>query len=144
LACVAPAAWLRAADVANLSGKWVLNVQKSDWGKKPKPQSAEVIVEHQEPQLRYKGTVVTGANGESRSFEYTGAIDGKEYSYRDGKAVVKRVDARTTSSEYRSSDGRTVEQARTTLSADGKTLTRRITARDPEGRSSWTEVYEKQ
>jgi hypothetical protein len=139
----APASVLLAADAANLTGTWHLNVEKSKWGRKPKPQSAEVTVEHAEPRLHYKGTVVTGLNGESRSFEFTGAIDGKEYPFGDGKITVKRVDARTTAAEYKSSDGRTVDRTRTTISEDGRTLTRQISSRGPQGNLSWTEVYEK-
>jgi hypothetical protein len=129
--------------VANLTGRWHLHVARSRWGKKQKPQSGEVTIEHSEPKLHYKGTVVAGLNGESRTFEFTGSIDGKAYSFGDGKITIKRVNERTTTSEYTSKDGQIVERARTSLPADGKTLTRQMTSRGPQGRLSWTEVYER-
>jgi len=35
--------------------------------------------------------------------------------------TIKRVDSRTTTSEYKSDDGHVVDQAQTSVSADGKT-----------------------
>lgn len=135
-----------AAPVPNLSGTWVLNIEKSRWGKKPKPQSVVVVIEHNEPALKYTGTVVD-ANGDSRHFTVEGLIDGKEYpvagDHGEGTIVLRRLNATTTSHELRSNDGRFVETATSRLSLDGKVLTRRLRQRSPEATLSWTEVYEK-
>ena len=132
---------LAAGDAANLTGTWDLQVGKSEWGKKEKPVSAEVTIQHNEPQIQYKGTVVTGPNGESRTFEFSGAIDGVAKPNEKGHLVMKRVDDRTTVSEVKSADGKTVETTRTTVSRDGKTLNRRIYAEGPQGSMVWNEVY---
>lgn len=132
---------LKGGQAANLSGAWDLQVGKSEWGKKEKPVSAEVTIQHNEPEFHYKGTVVTGANGESRTFEFSGAIDGVAKPYEQGQLMMKRVDDRTMISEFKSQDGKTAETTRTTLSRDGKTLTRRIYTQGPQGSMVWNEVY---
>jgi hypothetical protein len=134
---------LLAADAYNLTGAWDLKVDQSNWGKKEKPVSAHIVINHNEPALQYKGTVVTDQDGRSRSFEFSGAIDETPHSYADGQMVVKRVDGRTITSEYRSNDGRTVETTRTTVDRDGRTMTRRIHLESPIGSATWTEVYER-
>lgn len=135
-----------AAQVADLSGSWKLNVEKSKWGKRPKLVSAIVQIEHREPVIKFTGIVVD-AQQESRHFAFEGRIDGKEYpgvtAYGDGIVVMRRVDSRTIASEYRSRDGRARQSIRTSVSRDGKTLTRRLRAAGPDGTVSWTEIWEK-
>jgi hypothetical protein len=140
------------AQVADFSGTWQLNIQKSSWGKHPKPLSGSVVVEHREPVFKYSGTVgvQNGAeNGEDkRSFQFDGAIDGKEHpvtgSAGQGTMVIRRVNPSTISSEFRSAGGSVVETAKTSLSRDGKTLIRELKANGPTGEVSWTEIYERQ
>jgi hypothetical protein len=129
------------AEAANLTGTWDLDIEQSDWGKKDKPVSAQVEIQHNEPALRYEGTIITGTQGESRRFAFDGAIDGKQRALAGGSMVVRRVDDRTITSEYKSADGRTVETTRTTISDDGRRLTRRVHAEGPTGTVAWTEVY---
>lgn len=133
--------------VPNLTGTWNLNVAKSSWGKKAKPQSVVVNVTHTEPQLKYSGTS-TDANGNPSAFDVETTIDGQEHpvktSYGPGKMVLKRVNPYTISSEFRSDDGKVSESATTTVSRDGRTLTRRMHTKGPEGEATWTEVYDKQ
>lgn len=132
---------LFAEAAANLTGTWDLDVEHSGWGKKDKPVSAHVTIQHNEPALRYQGAIVTGAEGESRSFEFDGAIDGKPRAVPEGHIVLKRVDDRTIASEYKSADGKTTETTRTTLSGDGKRLTRRVHTQGPTGTLTWIERY---
>ncbi len=135
-----------AGQPANLSGNWHLNIEKSHWGNKVKPQSVTLYIEHQEPLLRYSGTV-THVNEDSRDFTFEGAIDGKPYSMVGsrgaGMAVLRRVDANTFESVFRTADNSCVETNRTSLSRDGSLLTRQIRLRTPEGTLTWTEVYER-
>jgi hypothetical protein len=131
------------AEAVNLTGTWDLDIEQSDWGNKDKPVSAHVEIQHSEPALRYEGAIVTGTEGESRRFEFDGAVDGKERAITGGNMVVRRVDDRTITSEYKSADGRTVETTRTTISEDGKRLTRRVHAQGPTGTFAWTEVYKR-
>ena len=127
-------------------GSWHLNVEKSRWGSATKPFSVSIVIEHREPVIEYHGTV-TYANEETRVFGFSGAFDGKPYrmtrSYGDGEIILKRVDGYTFDSTFRSDDGSYTETARTSLSRDGKLLTRKLTVKSPEGKKSWTEIYEK-
>jgi hypothetical protein len=140
-----------AQQAADMSGTWKLNVQKSVWGKHPKPTNGTVTIVHHEPSFQYSGKVGTGQGTEGadqRSFQFNGTIDGKEYpvtgSQGQGTTMVKRVDARTIESQLKGPDGKVMETARTTISADGKQLTRSIKAVGPNGEMSWTEFYDRQ
>jgi hypothetical protein len=137
-------AHLRAADI---SGSWQLNVDQSRWGNRPKPQSATLNIEHQEPAIKYSGRVMNPTGEDGRDYTFSGAIDGKPYpatsAYGPGKLTIKRVDDSTTTSQFQSDDGKYTETARTSISRDGKRLTRRMTAQGPQGRSTWTEVYDR-
>jgi len=136
-----------AAQVANLTGTWKLNVQKSSWGKRPKPVSVLVNIEHREPLVKYFGTVVD-ASQEIREFNFSGTIDGKQYptttSFGEGKVTLSRVDQRTISADLRSDDAKFTQAITTTVSRDGRVMTRRLRIKAPDGPVSWTEVYEKQ
>lgn len=141
------AALLSAAQVPNLSGVWKLNQQKSKWAKnQAAPVTVVVTITHQEPSLKYSGTV-TGADDQTRNFDFTGAIDGKPYqengSGETGTVTYKRVDARTVDAEYRDAGGKLVQTARNRISADGRTLIREITADTADGQMKWTEVYDR-
>ena len=141
------------AQVADISGTWHLNVDKSSWGKHTKPNGGTVRIEHHEPTLKYSGTIevrngTETSPGES-TFSFTGAIDGKEYVVTgisgSGKMTFRRVNMRTIESELKSSDGTVVETAKTTVSADGKRLTRELKRGGGSGGElSWTEVYDRQ
>ena len=143
-----------AAQVSDLSGTWVLNVQKSHWGKHPKPESATVTIEHHEPALKYSGKVVSaaGQSGEDGAnvqiFTFEGAVDGKEYpatgALGPGTLAIRRVSPSTIASDYKSRDGTLTETAKTTISADGKVLVRDLHEKGPAGEMSWTEVYQRQ
>lgn len=134
------------AQPAPLTGNWHLNVDKSRWGAMAKPQTVSLTIEHNEPNLHYHGAV-TYANEEERGFGFSGAFDGKPYpmsrSFGDGEITLKRVDGFTFESVFRTADGKSVESARTTISRDGKTLTRVLKLTSPDGNKNWTEVYEK-
>jgi len=146
------AAVVASAQVKDLSGTWQLNVQKSNWGKHPKPTSGKVVIEHHEPALKYSGDVAIQNGTETTpgksSFSFDGAIDGKEYPVTgtagDRKMTIRRVNPTMMESELKSSDGAVIERARTTVSADGKRLVREVKAPGPGGEVSWTEVYDRQ
>lgn len=134
--------------VSNLSGRWHLNVEKSTWGKKPRPQSSVVQITHQEPRLQYSGDVTGQAGEPNTTFSFEGDIDAKQHPVAtpsgEGTIVYRRVDADTIESETRSNDGKFVETSRTSISKDGKTLTRKLQVKAPPGNVSWTEVYDRQ
>ncbi|MBI5084365.1 MAG: hypothetical protein HZB13_07195 [Acidobacteria bacterium] len=130
----------------NLTGTWHLNVDKSKWGSVRKPVSVVLVIEHKEPQIQYHGSV-TYANEETRDFGFFGAFDGKPYamtrSYGSGTIVLHRLDPYSFESAFKTEDGSSEETAKTTLSRDGKVLTRSLRLRSPEGTKNWTEIYEK-
>jgi hypothetical protein len=129
-----------------ITGSWHLNVEKSHWGSKTKPLSVVLFIEHKEPVLEYRGTI-THSNEVTRDFAFQGAIDGKAYPtlgpQGPGSIVLKRVYRSTFESVFRSEDGLFRETTRTSVSGDGRVLTRRIRLETPEGRRIWTEVYER-
>jgi len=136
-----------AGENANLSGTWNLNVEKSRWGSKPKPVSVVLVIDHKDPALHYRGTV-TQSGDNAREFTFDGAIDGQEYpmdsAIGPGVVVLRRVNASTIESQFRGKDGTRSENTRTTLSSDGKVLTRTITEKTPEsGTKTWTEIYDR-
>jgi hypothetical protein len=128
----------------SMAGTWYLDVEHSSWGNARKPLHLVVEVEHREPALRYAGSV-TYTNEDTRQFAFDGTMDGKEYpvarSFGAGRMTVRRVSPGTIRSVFKSEDGRYVETATTTVSHDGKRLTRRIRVTGPNGETKWTEVY---
>ncbi len=139
--------WAGAADLTNaFSGNWHLNVEKSKWGTTSKPHSVALSIEQRGQEIRYSGSVIY-ANEDTRSFAFTGAFDGKPYkmtrSFGDGEIVLKQVDEFTFESTFKTDNGSYTETARTSVSRDGKTLTRRLSVRSSEGTKSWTEIYER-
>jgi len=137
------AAVVLAAQVPSLTGTWKLNPDKSKWGKKPKPTGVMLTIQHDEPRLTIKGTVADDRE-ESGGFHFDGTIGGPPVSGAEGTLRVRRIDARTIESAWKSNDGRYSETGRTTLSRDGKELTREVDLKRPEGEMKWTEVYDKQ
>jgi hypothetical protein len=135
------------AEVSNLSGTWNLDVEKSDFGKRPKWKNATLQVEHKEPSLKYTLTGTT-ADGKPLKIEFSGAIDGKEYpvvgSPYSSKASITRVNNSTTKGVATSDDGKTVETYTVTVSKDGKKFERKGTVKGPEGEFKNHALYEKQ
>ncbi len=134
------------AQAPNLSGTWILNPEKSHWGSMQQPLSVIVQIEHKEPALQYCGTV-TYANEDVREFCFAGAIDGTRYpverSFGRGTMTTKRLDTFSVLSTYTSDDGLFSETTLTTVSPDGKRLTRRMRLKSPVGTRTWTEEYER-
>jgi hypothetical protein len=147
LALAGPLAGIDRGPAADMSGSWKLNVERSVWNDVRKPIRQTVVIDHREPSLRYGGTVLY-ASEETRDFSFEGAIDGNPYpmtrSFGAGKIVMRRFDANTIDSVFRTDDGLYEETARTRLSADGRTLTRSIRFKSPEKSYRWVEVYNKQ
>lgn len=145
-AVLALAAGAAVAQPADLTGSWHLNVGKSRWGSMAKPISVVMTIEHREPRLDYHG-VVQYANEDTREFTFSGSMDGSAYamsrSFGDGMITLRRIDAWTFESVFRTTDGRFVETAQTTIARSGRTLTRRLRLQAPDGRKNWTEHYDR-
>lgn len=145
-ACLALVCSLAAAQPASMSGNWHLSVEKSKWGSANKPVSVVLTIEHNEPSIHYHGNV-TYANEDERPFAFSGSFDGKPYpmsrSFGEGLITLSRLDPHTVESVFRTNDGAFTETARTTISRDGRMLTRLLRVTSPEGTKKWTEIYEK-
>jgi hypothetical protein len=110
----------------NLSGTWVLQVDKSDFGMMPAPTSRTDVIDHQDPKLTIKRTVVAG--GAETVGNLVFGVDGKPYKNMmgtseltstlkwDGPVLVVTTLTSTPQGEVTLTD-------RFSLSADGKTLT---------------------
>jgi hypothetical protein len=135
------------AEVADISGTWKLNVEKSDFGKRPKPKSATLKLEHKEPSIKYTVTGTAG-DGKPMKIDFSGTLDGKDYPVHGSPFAAKsnatRVNNSTTKGVSTSSDGKTVETYTVTISKDGKTLTRKATVKGPDGEFTTLAIYDKQ
>ncbi len=132
-----------AACAASLSGTWKLDVAKSKWGAKEKPAGGEITVQDRGREIAVSGTM-QHATEESGRFEYSGPVDGKPHPAGGGSITLTRVDPETLESVWKSQDGRYVETSRTTISNDGRRLTRAVDLKRPGGEVKWTEVWDKQ
>ena len=132
---------------ADVTGSWRLNLDRSVWGSRPKPVSVTLHIQHSEPALSYTGVVIYSGE-DMRPFSFTGAIDGKQYamdrSLGPGTAVFRRINPFTFECVFRATVDGSVETTRTTISADGKRLTRRVHLQSPDGTSTSTEIYDRQ
>jgi hypothetical protein len=129
-----------------MSGTWVLNEKRSRFGDNPRPGNVTLTVEHNEPKLKYSGTVNHADEGHIIDFNFDGAIDGKPYTVKEDRGdrtvTFKRVNDRAVESESKWSDGQL--HATVTLSRDGRTMERKMSFKDRDGkRREWVEIYEK-
>ena len=121
-----------AAQVPNLSGTWVLQADKSDFGMIAAPQSRTDVIEHQEPKLTIKRTVVTTVAGES-TLNLVYVVDGKPHKNMAGPTELTSTlswEGRTlvtVSTVATDQTGQMTITDRFTLSEDGKTLTQQRT-----------------
>ena len=140
------AAALATAEVSNMSGTWVLNEQRSKFGDNPRPGNVTLQIQHAEPKLKYSGTVNHPNEGHILDFQFDGAIDGKSYTSKEDRGdrhiTFKRRSDRSLESHSKWTDGEL--HSILTMSDDGRTLERRMSFRDREGKKrEWTEIYEK-
>jgi hypothetical protein len=135
-----------AADPTNMTGVWKLNVKKSKFEKNAAPLNVELRIQHNEPALKYSGTVQRNQESSPDTFEFVGAIDEKIYPVKQnnntGRTIkFKRQSPRSV--ESWSSDSTMEEHAVTTVT--GKTLIRKMHVKQKDGKvRDWTEFYEKQ
>lgn len=115
-----------AQGVPNLSGTWVMDVSKSDFGMMPAPAGRTDVIDHKEPALVIKRTTMT-PNGEVAS-TLTYAVDGKPYLNKAGgndiSSVLKWEGATlVVVSTVETPNGQATITDRFSVSEDGKVLT---------------------
>lgn len=126
----------------NLSGTWVLQLAESDLGPIPAPDSRVDVIDHQEPRITIRRTVV--AQGQETSTELRYAVDGERHTNTagglemgstlrwNGATLTMVSSAQTPQGEVGlvdvftlSEDGLTLTQART-LTIGGQELSQRL------------------
>lgn len=147
LACVLfLSASLVAADKPNLSGEWKLNVDKSDFGPMPPPNSQVLKITHNEPEF----SIQTDQDGMQGKISYTVKCktDGMEcvnelrgtqakmVAKWEGSALVT-----TTKLDFQGNELTLVNTS--TLSDDGKTLTQVLKITMSQGEFESKQVSEK-
>lgn len=127
LALAASATAATAQSVPNLTGTWVMDAAKSDFGPMPAPKSRSDAIDHREPSLMIKRTIVQDG-GPSATIELNYGIDGKTYPNTTPQGTITSTLAWegpvlviTSHAEVQGGTADIVD--RMTLSADGKTLT---------------------
>jgi hypothetical protein len=143
------AAGAGAQGAPNLSGTWVLQADKSDFGMMPGPTSRTDVIDHQEPKLTIRRTVVT-SDGQQNVTDFACAVDGRTCENVAGPLTLKSVlrwDGRTlvmatttptpqgevaiTDRYSLSEDGQTLTQARTLAMGTEQTTQTMVLARKP-------------
>jgi hypothetical protein len=142
-----PAASLAQA-VPNLTGTWVLQADKSDFGVVPAPESRTDVIVHQEPKLTIKRTIVAASAGES-TVNLVFAVDGKPHKNMVGPSELTSIlswEGRTlvTVSTVDTEQAKLTITDRLTLSEDGKTLTQQRTLSEQGQEATQTMVFAKQ
>lgn len=126
----------------DFSGQWVLNASESDFGLIPQPKCRGLKLSHREPEVVVEET---GPGGEpcGQATRYT--TDGALVTYMANN-VQRR--ARLTWSGIalvidRTDDDGVKMRIETTLSADGRKITREFDVESPQGATSWSYVYDR-
>jgi hypothetical protein len=136
-----------AADKPDFSGTWKLNVDKSDFGPMPKPERAEYVIVHKEPELNVKSTAV-GSMGEVTN-DVKIVTDGTEFTntMRDGQVVkgTAKWDGKVlVIRQTLDVQGTTVTFVQKwSLSDDGKTITQDLNISTEQGELVQKAVLEK-
>lgn len=131
-----PAALLIGADKPNLSGRWVADLAKSDFGMMPPPEKMERQIEQTDTELKLKS--IQTANGRESTSEYKITTDGKETAIqirgRDAKVSAAWEGANLVVSTKMEFNGMAISQKETwVLASDGKSLTCTNLVNTPQG-----------
>lgn len=130
---------LSAEDHPNFTGKWKLNIQRSDTSGSGLTELV-IDVDHKDPVFKY--TVKGSASGQQFEETESFTTDGNPTRDSHGLLVKASWDGPSLVAVGTADDGSMVYLSKLTLSDDGKTITRVFTQRDdPQQRH---EIYEKQ
>jgi hypothetical protein len=137
-----------AQQVPNLSGTWVLQADKSDFGMGPAPQGRTDVIVHQEPKLTIKRTI-TVAPAQEGTINLVYVVDGKPHKNMAGPDELTSIlswEGRTlvtVSTVVRGQEQLTITD-RVSVSDDGKTLTQMRTLSAQGQEAKQTMVFAKQ
>lgn len=130
---------LLAEDHPNFTGKWKLNIQRSETGGSGLTELI-VDVDHKDPVFKY--TVKGSAGGQQFEESESFTTDGKPSRDSHGLLVTTSWDGPSLVAVGTADDGSMVYLSKLTLSDDGKTITRVFTQKDDSQQRH--EIYEKQ
>lgn len=135
-----------AADKPDFSGNWKLNTEKSDFGPMPKPEKADYVISHKEPELNVKSTAVTQM-GEVVN-EVKISTDGKEFTNnmrgQEIKGTAKwegQVLIVTQRLDMQGTEIKVVQ--RWAMAEDGKSITQEVTISTPQGELKQKAILDK-
>ena len=131
-------------------GTWKLDLAKSTFGSEPPPKAITLTILTDTPELQSWRIEVVDAKGESHSFSWSGPQDGSLQPLKDPKGQVllqeslkRDKDGALLRHGVDSTDGSSFD-GRSTLSADGNTLTDVVTTKTKDGKTSkMTMVYQR-
>ncbi len=132
-----------ADDHPNFSGHWILNLDKSKFGKELKPNGMTLTATHSGDTMHAVQT--TESAGGPITTESNWIADGKEHdaSGANGGKIIARWEGNVLYSERKSSDGLYDEKVWLSLSKDGKTATEKVLTKGPEGNDLRTLVWQR-
>ena len=137
----------------NFTGKWILDVAKSDFGPYPPPESIVQVVEHKDPKLRVATTSKQKDEVTALTNRQDLTTDGKENTNKlqimgaeqEVKSIVKWNGDKLSVTSRFALQGTPLEFNDTwALSEGGKVLTLLRIAKTPEGEFTLKTVYNKQ
>lgn len=110
----------------DLSGTWVLSIEKSQFGAAPAPQSRTDVIDHKDPALTIARTQVTPAGEVTSNLVF--AVDGQPHRNKLGQGEMTSVltwegEELVMSSTLPTPQGEVTIVDRYRVSEDGKTLT---------------------
>ncbi len=131
----------------NFSGKWQINLPKSDYGRIPPPQTLVRTVKQSDPNMSVSTTQSRQGKESTISFTYT--TDGKESVSQtptgDVRIVAKWEGDSLVVESTRDVQGNEVKQIdRWTMSEDGKSMTVVVTLKSPQGETRMILFLDKQ
>jgi hypothetical protein len=130
------------AAAPNLSGNWVLNLTKSQYGQFPAPEVMTRTIRHNDPALSMS-TYQKGAQGEVTT-DLTYSTDGKPTVNGQNQGSAHWEGDKLVIESSRDYQGTKLTQNEEwTLSADGKTLTIATHVKLPNGEFDVKQVFEK-
>lgn len=151
LLILAPAGTASAQDLPNFTGKWTLDVAKSDFGPMPPPESMTYVVDHKEPTIKIV-TTQKGQQGETVN-ERNVTTDGKDNVNKlrmpmgetDVKSTTKWAGKTLTTAFKLDIQGTALDVVESwKLSDDGKVLTVLREIGTDQGNFAVTTVFNKQ
>jgi hypothetical protein len=139
---IATLAGLPLAAAPNLSGSWMLNLAKSQYGQFPTPEVMMRTIQHNDPALSMS-TYQKGAQGEvTTELKYT--TDGKPSVNGENKGSAHWDNDKLVIETSRDYQGTKLTQREEwTVSTDGKTLTIATHVKLPNGEFDVKQVFEK-